>query len=107
MADLSGLGTEPQTFCIDYDIFINCGITGRFVEKLLKCKNWFGIALSAKNKIKTLLKKTRPTKDLKRPGAERSAGKIDFTYRNCLRSWSAPRPRHPDDIGAEIWVKNT
>ena len=66
-------------------------------------------------KIKMILPwKTKPTKNLKRPrDGTGGGGKIVFTHRNCLRSWSAPFPRHPimclrvsHGIDSVIWVKN-
>ena len=62
--------------------------------------------------MKILPRKTRPNKDVKRSGGETEGGsKIVFTYRNCLWSWSASFPRHPDyclrvsdDIDALIYL---
>ena len=65
--------------------------------KIFKIKNEIDTVVSAQNKIKILPRKTRPTKDLKRPkgGTGGGKGEIVFMYRNCLRVWSATFFRHP------------
>ena len=104
-------GMEWKTFSMEWKKFCSTEYgkivfhstacpAGWFVEKLFKYKKTIiDTALSVKNIIEIPPRKTRPKKDLERPrGGTEGGGKIALTYRNCLRSWSAPFPRHPDYV---------